>query len=246
MAEVVLKNKEAFAEVLKNYKVSEHAKKILSQIECVVLIGPAAAGRNTIINYLVRYKNYRFIVSDTTRPPKLRDGKMEQDGVNYYFRTEEAVLDDLKKGEFFEAEIIHDQQVSGTSIRELQKILESGQIAINDFEFGGARNVLAVKPDTKIFAVLPPSFEEWRHRFEKREKISETEFRNRSRTALKVVELIRSEPRVGVVINDDYETAANTLDRYVKGDPQTNEERQRVDAVLKDFEKHIHKLASSF
>ena len=121
MAEVILRNKNAFAEILADYQVSEHAMKILSQIDFVGLIGPAAGGRNTIINYLVKYKNYRFIVSDTTRPRKLRDGKMEVEGVNYYFRTEEDVLRDLRNGEFLEAEIIHNQLVSGTSIRQLEK-----------------------------------------------------------------------------------------------------------------------------
>lgn len=246
MAEVILRNKRAFSEILAHYKVSEHAMKTLSKLEYVVLIGPAAGGRNTIINYLVENKNYRFIVSDTTRPPKLRDGKIEADGVNYYFRTEEDVLRDLKNGEFLEAEIIHNQQVSGTSIRELEKALEGGQVAINDFEFGGARNLLEIKPDAKVIAVLPPSFDEWKHRFEKREKITETEFQNRARTALKVVELIRSEPRILVVINDNYEEAALTVDRYVKDISQTPEERQRVDAVLHDFEEHIHKLNASF
>lgn len=246
MAEVILRNKHAFSEVLAHYRVSEHALNVISKIECVVMIGPAAGGRNTIINYLVKYKNYRFIVSDTTRPPKLRDGKMEVEGVNYYFRTEEDVLRDLKNGEFLEAEIIHDQQVSGTSIRELEKALNDGQTAVIDCEFGGAKNFLAIKPDTLAIAILPPSFDVWRERFEKREKITEQEFKNRARTALKVIELIRLEPRIIVVINDNFESAAETVDRYAHGIAQTKAERQRVDEVLKDFEDHIHKLTASF
>src|SRR4051812_6100284 len=112
----VLHQREVFEEILKHYQVSDHAKQVLSGTPFVVLSSVAGGGRNTIIQYLVEQYDYGFIVSDTTRPPKVRDGKMEQHGVNYYFRNEDELLVDLRNGEFVEAELIHNQQVSGTSI----------------------------------------------------------------------------------------------------------------------------------
>jgi guanylate kinase len=237
--EVQLKNKEAFRSVLSSYAMSEHAKKVLAEVEYVGLIGPAAAGRNTIITELVKTGEFKQVVSDTTRPPKFRDGKLEEEGVVYYFRDEESMLKDLEAGEFLEAELIHDQQVSGTSIRELEELSKAGKIGINDFEFGGAINILKAKPDSKIIAILPPSYDIWIDRFQKREVISHQELVNRISTAQKVIQLIRSEPRVRVVINHDVAEATKEIYEYAQGIPQSQEQRSDVGMVLDDFERNI-------
>lgn len=246
MSEVVLKNKQKFIDILDHYKMSEHAHGVLHDVEYVVLIGPAAAGRNTIIRELVKTDKYKFIVSDTTRPPKFRDGKMEEHGINYFFRSEEDLLNDLENGEFLEAELIHRQQVSGTSIRELEAARDQGKIAINEVEHGGAKNVLAAKPDSKVLAIIPSSFEVWQQRFSAREKISKTEFQNRIRTAKEVIELSKSDDRIEIVINHDYHEAAKFVDEHLHGREFTEEERQEAAAVIADFEQNIEKLIASF
>lgn len=93
---VRLENIKAFREALAEYQMSQHAQRVLYEARLVILAGLAAGGRNTVIKYLVKNHNYHFLVSDTTRPPKLRDGAMEQDGVNYYFRKELDMLQDRK------------------------------------------------------------------------------------------------------------------------------------------------------
>lgn len=245
MNEVILKNKKKFIEVLKSYHISEHAKKVLDEVNYVVLIGPAAGGRNTIINHLVLTKNYMQVVSDTTRPPKLRDGKMEIDGVNYYFRSEEGFLEDLEHGEFLEAELIHGQQVSGTSIRELEKVTALNGVGINEVEFGGAQNILEAKPDTKVIAILPSSPQIWLDRFTKREKISREEFFNRINTAKKVIELARNEPRVTLVVNHEYHKAAEVVDRIVQGGELTEVEKAESQTLLHQFDMKIDELLRS-
>ena len=244
MKEIVLENKQAFIDILGDYKVSTHASKVLHDVDYVVLIGPAAAGRNTIIDQLVSTHDFRQIISDTTRPPKFRDGKMEQDGVNYFFRSEMGMLEDLREGEFLEAELIHDQQVSGTSIRELEKAVAAGKPAINETEYGGAKNVLEAKPDTKLIAIFPPSFDVWRQRFESRETISDIEFINRVNTARQVIQLVRNEPRIRVIINHEYHKAAIEINDYVQGKPQSQEDRSDVGQVLDDFEKNFDAIVA--
>src|SRR5438105_2867014 len=96
-----LKHHQEFQEVLKNYHVSERAKKALEGLKLVLLVAPTSTGRNTAIQELIKNHNYHFIVSDTTRPPQIRDGQLEKNGVNYFFRTEEEMLEELRAGEFF-------------------------------------------------------------------------------------------------------------------------------------------------
>jgi guanylate kinase len=189
MAEPVrLEHMDEFRKAIAEMRLSEHAKRVLTRANLVALSGLAGGGRNTIINYLVEHHDYHFIISDTTRPPKLRDGVMEQDGVNYYFRTEEGMLEDICSGEFIEAEIIHNQQVSGTSIREIERASEAGKVAIRDFEYLGIQNVATAKPDAHIIGILPPSYDTWLRRLFGREDIHPDEFANRLQTAEKVLE----------------------------------------------------------
>src|SRR4051812_45219052 len=108
-----LKHKDDFEKVLAGCQLSDGAKQTLAQTKLLLLVGPSSSGRNTIINELVAEGGYHYIVSDTTRQPRVNNGVLEQDGREYWFRTEEDILADLQAGNFLEAAIIHDQQVSG-------------------------------------------------------------------------------------------------------------------------------------
>src|SRR5581483_619054 len=139
-----------FKDILGQYKLSSRAKNATKNIKLVLLLAPTSGGKNTIIRHQLATGRYYFIVSDTTRPPRKNDGIMEISGREYWFRTEKEMLKDLKAGELLEAEIIHNQQVSGISIRELEKAQKQGKIAITDIELMGAHNIRTVKPDTVI------------------------------------------------------------------------------------------------
>lgn len=236
-----LKNRSAFEAVLQNYTISDHGRSILAQTPYVVLSGVAGGGRNTVINYLVSHHGYVFVVSDTTRPPKIRDGKMEQNGVQYNFRSEEALLEDLKNGEFLEAEIIHDQQVSGTSVREIERIAGKNKIPINEMEFGGINAIAAAKPDATIIGLLPPSYDEWMRRLSGREAMSDGELHNRLVTAKKVLENMLQHSYFQFVINTTVEEGAQAINYIVKNGSHPDSEKARqlaktildqVDAVL--------------
>lgn len=232
---IKLHHKNEFAAAIAQHQLSEHAKQVLASTKLVVLSGLAGGGRNTLINYLVEHYNYFFIVSDTTRPPKLRNGIMEQNGVHYYFRTEEDMLHDIQAGEFIEAEIIHDQQVSGTSVRELERAHDSGKIAIHDFEYLGAQNVAAAKPDAFVIGLLPPSYDEWLARLHGREQMHEEELLNRLTTAEKVLETMLSVSYFTLVINDTLEHCIQTIRKIVEEGAIDPAEQERGRQIARDI-----------
>ena len=210
-----LKHIESFRDILRNYSPANEAIDTLGSIELVILLGVTGSGRNTIIDRLVSTGRYHFIVSDTTRLPKVRDGLLEQDGVQYHFRTEEEVLQDLKDGKFLEAEVIHNQQVSGISIRELERARSSGKIPINEVDIAGTVNIVAAKPDTKMFFIIPPSYDEWTRRLYAREEMSQQELSNRMNTAVRVLETGLSSDHFKFIINELPDEAAQAIDRQV-------------------------------
>lgn len=226
-----LKRLAEFKKVLKDYHVSETSKQTLSQTELVLLTGPTAVGRNTLIETLLETGNYYYIVSDTTRPPKIRDGKLERNGGPYYFRKEDDVFEDIKAGKFLEAAIIHNQQVSGISIRELEKAHSLQKIAITEVTYDGVHSIHTVKPDTLCIFVLPPSFEEWQRRMMHRETITKDELKRRMETAaLEFKEALEWDNYI-YVINDNVDESATCINQVAR--------MEKIDHEAQDYGRKI-------
>ena len=212
-----LKHRQEFETILRDYGLPQPVASLLTGIKLVLLVGPSAAGRNTIIDRLVENGGYQQIVSDTTRTPRFNNGIKEENGVVYWFRSEEEFLEGLKKHEFLEAEIIHGQQVSGISIRELKKVHESGKIAINDVDIGGFLNIMSRKPDTIGVYVLPPSFDTWLERIKSRGELPAEEILNRLKTGLRIFEEAGRTPNAHLVVNAELAKSVEAVDRLAHG-----------------------------
>lgn len=223
---IVLKHLEEFNKVLENYQPDSGTLNLLESIPLGIFLGVSGSGRNAIIDKLVASGGYHFIVSDTTRPPKLRNGTMEQDGVQYNFRREENVLQDLRDGKFLEAEVIHGQQVSGISIRELLRAQKSGKIPLNEVDVLGTVNIRKVKPDTVFLFILPPSYDVWMNRLLGREKMDDTELANRKATAIRVLKEAFVHDDWHFIINDNLDDAASEVDGIMRQQSKHSEDSE--------------------
>lgn len=222
-----LRHLQEFRQVLDDYHISESSRDILSGTNLVLMVAPSSTGRNTIIRELVKTGHYYFIVSDTTRKPRVNDGILEQTGEHYWFRPEEEVLADLQQGKFLEAAIIHNQQVSGISIRELQRARDQEKVAITDMEIVGVRNIKAANPKAHAIFVLPPSLEEWLRRLKHRGEMPEAERRRRIESAKEEFEAALVEPYYEFVINDSIDHAVGQVESIVSGKSVDSDQRQK-------------------
>lgn len=235
-----------FEDALSNYHYSDTARQILADTKLVLLVGATASGRNTTIRELLKSGHYHFIISDTTRAPRENNGVMEQHGVEYFFRSEEEMLEEIKRGEFLEAEVIHGRQVSGISMRELERAMQEQCIAITDIDIGGIQNVVALKPDTIAILMLPPSFETWQQRIVGRGTMSPEVYQSRLETAVRIFEAAQHNPHLHIVINDDVKAAAQAVDDLANGRAQTEAEAQTGQRVLQELlDKTRRKLDES-
>jgi guanylate kinase len=239
-----LKHLEEFQKALENYSISDASKQILLSTKLALMVGPTSCGRNTVIRELVKHGGYQFLVSDTTRAMRMNDGVMEQNGVEYWFRSEEDVLADLKAGTFLEAAIIHAQQVSGVSMRELQSARDHGAIGTTDIEIVGVDNIMAINPSAHAIFVLPPSFDEWQNRLHHRGAMAPAEKRRRMESAVEEFAHALEVDYYRFVINDTIEHAVSQVDAITSGERNDAVESQGR-ALATDLLEKTQKLLTT-
>ncbi|MDB5181526.1 MAG: guanylate kinase [Candidatus Saccharibacteria bacterium] len=227
-----LRHLHEFHKYLDGYRLSEIATARIADLKLVLLVAPSSSGRNTIIRELEKTGEFHFIVSDTTRQPRVNDGVLEEHGREYWFRTEEEVLDEVKNGEFLEAAVIHNQQVSGISTRELDKAKRDNKIAITDIEIIGAANIYRAKPDTDVIFIVPPDFDTWINRLHQRGELPEDEVRRRLESALEEFESALQEPYYKFVINHHLEDSVAEVYEIAKFDKVDAEAQERGRAIV--------------
>ena len=169
----------------------------------LVLSGPSGAGKSTIINASSsEIGEYYFSISTTTRNP--RSG--EEDGRDYFFVTKESFEEDIKAGNFLEYAEVHGNYY-GTSLKPVNKALESGKLVIFDIDVQGHRLVRAKMNDITTSAfITPPSLSELENRLRTRCTDSEEVILNRLKNARDEIEAVSEYDFT--IINDTVNEAA--------------------------------------
>ncbi|MCX5045230.1 guanylate kinase [Aldersonia sp. NBC_00410] len=181
----------------------------------VVLVGPSAVGKSTVVRCLrERVPDLVFSVSATTRPP--RPG--EVDGRDYRFVDRSEFDRMIAAGELLEwAEIHGGLQRSGTPAAPVRAALEAGTPVLVEVDLAGARSVRAAMPEAVGVFMAPPSWEELVSRLTGRGTESEEVIARRLETAR--VELDARDEFDIVVVNDDVQRTCETLVSLLVGRP---------------------------
>lgn len=171
----------------------------------------------------------------------MNNGVMERNGVEYYFVSEQEFMDGLKEGSYLEAEVLHKQQVSGISLKELKRIKEAGKIAINEVGRLGAENIHSASSNPNFIFVALPSFEEWVERLEGRGEISMEERMRRMQSAEEELQAALDAPYFKFVINDQMGKAVMSIRDIVEEGRYSNEEHDQARAMIEKMLTRVRK-----
>lgn len=214
--------------ILPAYQPSQTARDILRATPFVAIVGPSGSGKNTILNALLETGHFYEIVTDTTRQPRSNNGVPEQNGVDYFFQTQEQMLKNLQDGLMVEA-AVYATNVYGASIREIEKAQKLHKAAIVDIEVTGVNTIVRYKPDLIAVFLLPPSFEEWLARLKKRgSAMTDQELRSRLVTACQEIEMALGQDYYCFVVNDALQVAIRESDAIAQAGRQ--EQSQQLKA----------------
>ncbi len=125
-----------------------------------ILSAPSGAGKTTVCDALLeKTENLKKAITTTTRPP--RPG--EEDGVDYFFLSQEEFKKKIAEGIFLEHAIIYDNYY-GSGRDYIESQLEKGYDVILVVDVQGARSIKKSGIDAVYIFLLPPSLGELRKR----------------------------------------------------------------------------------
>lgn len=174
-----------------------------------VISGSSGVGKGTVIKgFLEKHPDFKLSISCTTRTKRMG----EENGVNYFFLTQDEFENCIKNDEFLEwAEFSGNRY--GTKKEYVQKCLSKGENLILEIDTKGALNVKKIMPEAILIFIAPPSFEELEARL--RGRHTETEEAIQKRLASIKLEIENSQYFDRKVINDTVENAIQQLEKIM-------------------------------
>lgn len=164
----------------------------------VVLSGPAAVGKGTVMTQLRRLRPEAFVsVSATTRPA--RPG--EVNGLHYWFLSDDEFDRLVVSGGLLEWATVHGAARYGTLRRPIEEAVTAGHTVILEIDLQGARQVKQSWPGAYFVFLAPPSWEELVRRLRGRGTESEEQQARRLRTADE--EMAAQDEFDAVIVNED-------------------------------------------
>lgn len=131
--------------------------------KCLIFSAPSGSGKSTIVNWLLQHPELRmeFSVSATSRAPR----GTEQNGVDYFFLTQEEFCRRIDAGDFLEYEEVYSGCFYGTLKEQVEKRLQAGMNVVFDVDVKGGCNIKKYFGDGALsMFIQPPSVQELERR----------------------------------------------------------------------------------
>jgi guanylate kinase len=196
----------------------------------IVVSAPSGAGKSSLAERILkRVENVRFSISYTTR--ELRGS--EQQGVDYYFVSEDEFRAMRERHEFLESAEVHGH-FYGTHQRAVEELLAAGFDVMLDIDVQGAEQVRRRVPGAISIFILPPSREILEARLRARNLNEPADVERRLCNAGIEVQLY--ERFDYVIVNDDLDRALTHLEAIIlaeRGRP--DRQRNRIESIITTF-----------
>ncbi|MBC2714318.1 MAG: guanylate kinase [Desulfobacteraceae bacterium] len=177
---------------------------------CLFIISaPSGAGKTTLCNAILKkFPDLCYSISHTTREPRTD----EQDGVDYFFITQEKFKNNIEKGSWAEWAQVHGH-FYGTSAQFIDRHLSEGKNILLDIDVNGAKQILYRYPHSITIFIMPPTFETLKQRLIKRGTDSEQVIIKRLINA--ETEIAQKDLYKHIVVNDSLPEAIKTLSAII-------------------------------
>ncbi|MCX4261488.1 MAG: guanylate kinase [Alistipes sp.] len=178
----------------------------------VIFSAPSGSGKTTIVRELLGiFPQFEFSISATSRLPR----GSEQDGIDYYFLTNDEFRSLVEKDGFVEWQEVYAGTCYGTLRSELDRIWQKGNIILFDVDVMGGINLKRIfGGDACSIFIMPPSIGELERRLVGRGTDSPEVIAKRLAKA--EFEISKSTEFDHIVVNDDLDAAVEDTRRIIE------------------------------
>ena len=178
---------------------------VVNKGKLYVVSAPSGAGKTTLIKEVLRrFKTLSYSVSHTTRAPR----NNEQQGIDYYFITQEEFKEKINQNYWLEWAVVHGNYY-GTSRDFIKTSLDQGKNLILDIDVQGTCEIIKSGLEMVTIFIMPPSIEILSQRLKNRRSDSKKVIAKRIKNAK--LEIAKKNMYQYIVINDDFDKAREEL-----------------------------------
>ena len=185
----------------------------MEQGKLIIFSAPSGSGKTTIVKELLKvFPQFEFSISATSRAPR----GTEQNGVDYFFLTQEEFRQKVSEDAFVEWEEVYNGTCYGTLKSEMERIWSKGNIIIFDVDVMGGINLKKIFGEVacSIF-IMPPSVEVLRERLIGRATDSMETIEKR--VAKAEFEISKAQEFDHVIVNDILNEAVEQTKQVISG-----------------------------
>ncbi|MEL1230876.1 MAG: guanylate kinase [Candidatus Neomarinimicrobiota bacterium] len=179
-------------------------------INFITISAPSGSGKTTLCKALQLVEpEIEWSISYTTREKR----SIEENGVDYFFISEEEFEDLIIQGHFVEWQNVHGFYY-GTSSSNLENAIENDKIMLIEMDVKGSMSIKKLFPDqTFSIFIMPPSISQLRERLRSRGTDSEKRINIRLKRFQEEMEF--REKFDYVMINEDLDLAKIELQKTI-------------------------------
>ena len=179
-------------------------------INFITISAPSGSGKTTLCKALQLVEpEIEWSISYTTREKR----SIEQNGVDYFFISDEEFEDLIIQGYFVEWQNVHGFYY-GTSVSNLENAIENDKIMLIEMDVKGSMSIKKLFPDqTFSIFIMPPSISQLRERLRSRGTDSERRINIRLKRFQEEMEF--REKFDYVMINEDLDLAKIELQKTI-------------------------------
>ena len=179
-------------------------------INFITISAPSGSGKTTLCKALQLVEpEIEWSISYTTREKR----SIEENGVDYFFISEEEFEELIIQGHFVEWQNVHGFYY-GTSVSNLENAIENDKIMLIEMDVKGSMSIKKLFPDqTFSIFIMPPSISQLRDRLRSRGTDSEKRINIRLKRFQEEMEF--REKFDYVMINEDLDLAKIELQKTI-------------------------------
>lgn len=179
----------------------------------IVLSGPSGVGKGTVRKAMLEESSIKFDYSVSMTTRNMRPG--EEDGVDYYFRTNEQFENEIKNGGMLEYAKYVDHYY-GTPLKYVNQKLDAGIDVLLEIEVNGAMQVREKMPNGVFIFLTPPDLPSLRQRITHRGTDDQKTIDKRMEQAKKEIAMMSNYDYA--VVNDKIPNAVKNIEGIIRSE----------------------------